>query len=70
MGGEKGRCKKISLQVGKNQRTRKNILPKKWGFFAYHFLKAHLHHSSQIKSCKEVKKQQKQSLFLLLLLDD
>jgi hypothetical protein len=39
-------------------------------FFAYYFLKVHLHHFSQIKSHKEVTKQQESRFFLLFLLDD
>ncbi len=34
------------------------------------FLKVHLHHSSQIKSHKEITKQWKSRVFLLFLLDD
>jgi hypothetical protein len=41
-------------------------------FFAYNFLKGtlHLHHISNIKSQKEVTKQQESRFFLLFLLDD
>ncbi len=39
-------------------------------FFAYYFLKVHLHNFSKIKSNKEVTKQQESMFFLLFLLDD
>ncbi len=39
-------------------------------FFAYFFLKLHLHHFSKIKSHTEVTKQQESRFFLLFLLDD
>ncbi len=40
-------------------------------FFAYYFLKVHLHHFSlKIKSHKEVTKQYRSRFFLLFLLDD
>jgi hypothetical protein len=37
-------------------------------FFAYSFLKEHLHHSSKIKSHKEVTKQYKSRFFFIFLL--
>jgi hypothetical protein len=37
-------------------------------FYAYSFLKVHLHHSSKIKSHKEVTKQYKAMFFFILLL--
>jgi hypothetical protein len=39
-------------------------------FIAYFFFKVHLHHSSKIKSHKEVTKQYKSRSFLLFLLDN
>jgi hypothetical protein len=39
-------------------------------FFAYYFLKVHLHNFSEIKSHKEVTKQKESRFFLLFLLDD
>ncbi len=39
-------------------------------FFAYYFLKVHLHHFSKIKSHEEVTKQLESMLFLLFLLDN
>jgi hypothetical protein len=39
-------------------------------FFAYYFLKVHLHHFSKIKSHEEVTKQKESTFFLLFLLDD
>ncbi len=38
--------------------------------FAHYFSKVHLHHSSQIKSHKEVTKQRKSRFFSLVLLND
>jgi hypothetical protein len=39
-------------------------------FSAYYFLKVHLHHFLNIKSHKEVAKQQESRFFLIFLLDD
>ncbi len=39
-------------------------------FFAYSFLKVHLHHSSKIKSHKEVTKQKKSRCFFIILFVD
>ncbi len=39
-------------------------------FFAYYFLKKHLHHFSKIKGQTAVTKQQESMFFLLFLLDD
>ncbi len=39
-------------------------------FFAYYFLKAHLHYSSNLKRQTEVTKQKKSRFFILFLLDD
>jgi hypothetical protein len=39
-------------------------------FFTYYFLKIHLHHASEIKSHKELKKTAEFKIFVLFLLDD
>ncbi len=74
---------RIHIRIRMQIRTRiRTLLFRQWltrsqkkilffqSFLAYYFLRTHLHHSSKIKSKKEVTKQGKSRFSLLLLLID